>query len=60
MKQLLIKAPSNAEEILQMTDGEGFSKEFYMQACQQNRALCTSLPKEVLSVLVAALLPKGD
>lgn len=60
VKQLLVKAPSNAEEILQMTDGEGFSKEFYIDACKQNKALCSSLPKEVLSVLVAALLPRAD
>ena len=57
---MLVKAPSNAEEILQMTDGEGFSKEFYIEACQQNKVLCSSLPKEVLSVMVAALLPKAD
>lgn len=60
VKQLLVKAPSNAEDILQMTDDEGFSKEFYMEACQQNRVLCTTLPKEVLSALVVALLPKAD
>ena len=28
VKQLLIEAPSNAEEILQMTDREVFSNEF--------------------------------
>lgn len=60
VKQLLVKAPSNAEDILDMTDGDGFSKEFYMEACQQNENLCFCLPKEVLSVLVAALLPKAD
>ena len=60
VKKLLIKAPSNAEEILQMTDREDFSKEFYIDACQQNKVLRRSLPTEVLSVLVAALLPKAD
>jgi hypothetical protein len=60
MKKLLVKAPSNAEEILQMTNGEGFSKEFYIDACKQNKVLCSSLPKEVLSVLVADLLPRAD
>lgn len=60
VKELLVKAPSNAEDILEMTDGEGFSKEFYMQACQENKDLCFCLPKEVLSVLVAALLPKAN
>lgn len=60
VKKLLVKAPSNAEDILEMTDGEGFSKEFYIEACQQNKALCASLPTSVLSALVAALLPKAD
>lgn len=60
VKKLLVKAPSNAEEILQMTDGQGFSKEFYIDACKQKKVLCTSLPKEVLSVLVEALLPRAD
>lgn len=60
VKKLLAKAPSNAEEILQMTDGEGFSNEFYIDACKKKKVLCSSLPKEVLSVLVAALLPEAD
>ena len=49
VKQLLVKAQRNAEDILEMTDGDGFRKD--LRFC---------LPKEMLSVLVAALLPKAD
>lgn len=33
VKQLLVKAQRNAEDILEMTDGDGFRKEFEMEAC---------------------------
>jgi len=62
VKQLLVKAPNNAGEILEMTDGEGFegfSKEFYIEACEQNMLLCETLPKKVLSGLVAAYVRKA-
>jgi hypothetical protein len=62
VKQLIVKAPNNAVEILQMASGEGFegfSKEFYIKACEQNIDLCYTLPKKVLSGLLVAYVRKA-